>query len=132
MASRPAEHLILSGGVYVSARVCAYLNRYARLEEFRTAHRGTDPEVDNTLVAFRMAELQWRGAATGTRQPPEPELARTSEWLSTTQAQVHLRIGARAIRKALSEGRLQGEQVAGRWRITREAIAHYNARRDTR
>jgi len=129
MSSRPAEHLILAGGVYVSARVCAYLNRYANLEAFRLGHRGTDPEVDNTLVAFRMAELHWRGTATGTRTAAEPELARTSEWLSTTQAEVHLRIGARAIRKALTEGRLQGEQVAGRWRVSREAIAHYKAKK---
>lgn len=127
MASRPAEHLILTGGVYVSSRVCAYLNRYGGLEDFRLAHRGTDSEVDNTLVAIRMAELAWRGAATGTRKPAQPELATSSEWLSTSQAEIHLKIGARAIRKALNQGRLQGEQVAGRWRISREAIAHYRA-----
>lgn len=133
-AVRPPEHLVhgLNGVVVVlDARVCAYLNRYAGLQDFHRANRGLDPQVDAALTAMRVAELHWSRSATGTVQAAEPELARTSEWLSTTEVAARLWMSSRGVRKAIAEGRLQAEQVAGRWRVSREAFAHFKASRDT-
>jgi len=127
---RPPEHLLhgLDGPVVVlTARVCAYLNRYAGLDEFRINHRGTDPEVDGALVAMRTAQLFWRKTATGTADAPHPEPGRTS-WYTTAQAAVQLRITSRAVRKAIADGRLAATSVDGRWRIDREALALFNRR----
>ena len=129
---RPAEHFLHGDAavVIVPRRVCAYLNRYAGLEQFRRDNRGHDAEVDNVLVAFRVAELSWREAATGTREAPEPELEGSStHWMSTTQAAAQLGVGDRAVRKAIAEGRMQAENIAGRWRIQQEQLQHFRARR---
>lgn len=128
---RPAEHYLHGDGavVVVPARVCAYLNSLAGLDEFRRANRGADPEVDAVLVAIRIAEVRWREAATGTREAAKPEPATDSnQWFSTTQAAGLLKVGDRAIRKAISAGHLPAESIAGRWRINRESIEHYRKR----
>ncbi len=131
MATRPPEHYIHGDGsvVVVPRRVCAYLNRYADLERFRLQTRGQDAEVDSVLIAFRLAELKWREAATGTKEAARPELEGPSTtWISTTQAAAHLGVGDRAIRKAIAEGRLHAVSVAGRWRIQREQLEHFKTR----
>lgn len=132
MMARPAEHLLhgLDGPVVIlSGRVCAYLNKYAALDRFRSDNRGADAEVDNALVAMRIAALKWQESATGTKQAPQPELDASFQWLSTTQAATQLRVSDRAIRKAIAEHRLTAENVAGRWRISRTEFEHYKARR---
>ena len=128
---RTAQHYIHGGGsvIVVPARICAYLNRYAGLERFRLDNAGVDPEVDALLIAFRVAELAWSNAATGTPRATTPELAPSSEWLSTTQAAGQLHMTDRGIRTAIAAGRLQAESVAGRWRISREALAHFRQTR---
>jgi len=132
MTARPPEHLVhgINGPVVIiSARVCAYLNRYAALEEFRIAHRGTDQEVDNTLVAMALAARTWRSSATGTTAAEPPEPAAPLEWLSTTQAATRLGVTPRAITKAISEKRIQADSIDGKWRISPESLAHYKAHR---
>ena len=134
MSSRPVEHLVhgLDGPIIiVSARVAAYLNRYAGLADFRTAHRGADAEVDQVLLGFRLLELKWRESATGTKKAPEPELDASYEWLSTTQAGAQLGVSDRAIRKAIDEGRMKALRVNDRWRISRTDFEHYRAGRST-
>ena len=130
MTARPPEHLLhgLDGpAVIVSARAAAWLNRHAGLDQFRTEHRGEDAEVDSVLVAFRIAELKWREAVTGTKEAAPAEQKR--EWMSTTQAATQTQVGGRAIRKAIERNRLKATWVDGRWRIRHEDLAHYQANR---
>ncbi|MFC9559916.1 helix-turn-helix domain-containing protein [Agromyces sp. NPDC056965] len=132
MSFRPPEHLVhgLDGAVAIlSGRVCSLLNHYAGLEEFRRKVRGQDPHLDAALVAMNVAALQWRRSATGTTREAQPELASESEWLSTTEVAAQLWMTSRGVRKAITDGRLRAETVAGRYRISREALAHYKASR---
>lgn len=116
--------------VVIPARVCAWLERHARLNEVRIRERGSDPEVDAVLVALRLAALTWRTAATGSPVAAKPEApADLNQWLSTTQAADILYITDRAVRLAISEKRLPATLVNGRWRITREDIRHFAAAR---
>jgi excisionase family DNA binding protein len=129
---RNAEQLILGAdgpGVYLSARVCAYLNRHAGLEQFRLSNRGIDPEVDAALVAIRLLELHFRNSATGTKEAAKPELAASSKWLSTTETADRLGITDRGVRTAIADGRLKAENIAGRWRINLENLEHFKALR---
>jgi excisionase family DNA binding protein len=128
--SRPAEHYLHAGGgvVIVPARIAALLNR-AVLDDLRISVRGTDAELDNVLTAISDAGRAWRTAVKGSATAAKPELAAQSEWLSTTGAATKLGITARGARQAITDGRLDAVQVAGRWRISREAIAHFRARR---
>ena len=129
--ARPAEHYIHAGGgvIVIPARVCAYLNRHAGLDAFRRTNVGIDAEVDALLVAFHVAELAWVKSATGTSSAPKPELAPNSEWLSTNDVAARLRMTDRGVRTAIATGRLQAENVAGRYRISREALSHFRAGR---
>ena len=125
--ARPAENYIHAGGgvIVVPARVCAYLNRYAGLDTFRRTNVGIDAEVDALLVAFHIAEKAWLKSATGTPTAAAPELPTSSEWLSTTIVAARLGMTDRGVRTAITQGRLQAESVAGRYRISREALNHF-------
>ena len=115
--------------VIVPARVAAWLATRTRLSEVRISARGTDPEVYAVLAALHRGALGWRASVTGSEAPPPPEVPSPSRWMSTTQASGLLGITDRAVRLAISEGRLPAQQVAGRWRITREDVEHYRAAR---
>lgn len=126
----PAAYIHCVGApvVVIPARVCAWLERHARLNEVRIRERGSDPEVDAVLVALRLAALTWRTTATGTPVAAKPEPAsELNQWLSTTQAADILYITDRAVRLAISEKRLPATFVNGRWRITREDTQHFAA-----
>lgn len=114
--------------VVIPARVCAWLERYASLNEVRIRERGADPEVDAVLVAVRLAALTWRTTATGTpvaaKAEADPDL---EQWMSTGQAAERLGITDRAVRLAIQEQRLNATNVAGRWRITKEDLQHFTA-----
>ena len=128
----PAEHLVLGRHgpeVRLSARVCAALNRYANLDQFRQQQRGRDAEVDAALLAMHFAATEWRRSATGTPQATPPEPATSSQWVGTRAAATQLRITERAVVKAIQEQRLPASKVDGRWRINREDIAHHKNRR---
>lgn len=121
-------HGVGSPVVVLPGRVCAWLERYAKLNEVRIQNRGVDAEVDAVLVAVRVAALAWRDAATGSPVAAKPEVAADlNQWLSTTQAADILYITDRAVRLAISEKRLPATQVNGRWRITREDVQHFAA-----
>ncbi|WP_138999465.1 helix-turn-helix domain-containing protein [Rhodococcus zopfii] len=133
-APRPTEHYLHGDGhvVIVPARVAAWLERRVALNRVRIDARGLDPEIDAVLGALRISALVWRSAATGTEDttPPEPD-ATSNQWMSTTQAAIHLGITDRAVRKAIATGTLNAENTGGRWRIHRDDIAHYRATRPT-
>lgn len=126
---RPPEYLVLSNGVFVTARVAAYLLRYAELERYRISHRGEDPEVDSTLVALTVAALEWRSSATGTKDAARPELDTSLEWLGTRAAATQLGVTDSAIRKAIRERRLKAEKIGSVYRINREQLAHFKQNR---
>ncbi|MET3450101.1 helix-turn-helix domain-containing protein [Curtobacterium sp. 1544] len=115
--------------VLVSARAAAWLIRYAELDSYHQTHRGEDAEVDQTLIALKVAALSWRNAATGTKSAAKPELTAQLEWLSTKQAADALAMTDRAIRKAIRENRLQATTVGRAYRINREQLAHFKARK---
>lgn len=130
--SQPKGYLVGIQGptVMVPARVAAWLEVRAGLSSVRARARGNDPEVDAVLLALRIAGLAWRTSATGSEVEPEPEVPReSSQWLSTGQAAGLLGITDRAVRLAIREGRLEAQQVAGRYRISRPNFEHYRAAR---
>jgi len=122
----------MSGPVVImSGRVAAVLLRYADLDRYHLDHRGEDSEVDAALIAMKVVALQWRSTATGTRDAPKAELDGQSEWLSTKQAADALAMTDRAIRKAIRENRLKATTVGRAYRINREQLAHFKARKGT-
>lgn len=126
----PERYVLGEGQIIVlPARVCHFLIRYAHLEEFWREFRGRDAEIDAVMTAIRVGSLTWQKSATGTVVAPKPELNTSSEWLSTGQVADRLRMTDRGVRRACAAGRLQAVQVAGRWRITREAAEHFKTTR---
>ncbi|MBO9046712.1 excisionase family DNA-binding protein [Curtobacterium flaccumfaciens pv. flaccumfaciens] len=117
--------------VLLSARACAWLLRYAELDRYHLDHRGEDAEIDQSLIALKTAAFIWRDSATGTKNAAKPELPADSEWLSTKQAADALAMTDRAIRKAIREKRLQANTVGRAYRINREQLAHFKARKGT-
>jgi excisionase family DNA binding protein len=128
---RPPEayiHGVAAPIVILPARVAAWLERHAGLNDLRVRARGADPEVDSVLQALHRASLHWRTTVTGSNQAPAPEApTELNQWLSTTQAADRLGITDRAVRLAIAEHRLPATSLNGRWRITREDIAHFKA-----
>jgi excisionase family DNA binding protein len=114
--------------VIVPQRVAAWLERHAQLGRLRIDVRGADAEVDNVLTALRLAAMAWRDSACGTDARNLTEVEPLSV-LSTVQAAGELGITDRAVRLAIQEGRLTGQQVSGRWQISREDLEHYRAAR---
>ncbi|MGY1830144.1 helix-turn-helix domain-containing protein [Geodermatophilus sp. SYSU D01180] len=133
---RAPEHYVHgldnAGIVIVPARVAEWLHRHLELDTARKASRGIDSEVDNVLVALRVAALNWRASVHGTSPRNVPETKPLSAWLSTTQAADALGLTDRAVRTACSDGRLDAQRVDGRWRISREALEHHRAARRQR
>jgi excisionase family DNA binding protein len=131
--AKPPEAYLHGDGpsaiVIVPVRVAAWLASRTRLSEVRISARGTDPEVYAVLAALHRGALEWRTSITGSKAPPQREVATPSKWMSTTQAAGQLGITGRAVRLAIQEGRLPATQVDGRWRITREDTEHYRAAR---
>lgn len=115
--------------VIVSARVAAYLNKYAHLDDFRISIRGTDKEVDDILVALRYADVWWRNSVTGTKPSSSREPRSQSEWLTTRQAALKANITQRAIRKAIEEKRLEAKRIGNMWQIAQIDLQHFLAQR---
>lgn len=126
---RPPEsyiHGVAAPIVILPARVAAWLERHAGLNDLRIRNRGIDPEVDSVLQALHRASLHWRTTVAGSNQAREPEVATQSNY-STTEAAERLGITDRAVRLAIAEQRLAATDDNGRWRITPEDIAHFKA-----
>ena len=134
---RPAEHLVHgldAPVVIVSGRVAAWLLSRAGLDQYHRAQRGDDPEVDQVLVALKLAAIAWRERNTGTDRGTQeagtpPQATPSPQWLTTTHAARSLGIGTRAVRKAIHTGRLPAQWAGGCWWINPEDVEHYRARR---
>jgi excisionase family DNA binding protein len=127
-AYRPPTAYLHGGPVPVvimPARVAAWLEVRAGLNDLRVDHRGRDAEVDSVLVALRTSALAWRTSVTGSIQAAEPE--KLPALLSTQQVADHLDLTDRAVRHAIKEGRLKAHRDGTRWKVTREDLAHYEA-----
>lgn len=121
-------HGVGSPVVVLPGRVCAWLERYAKLNEVRIQNRGVDAEVDAVLVAVRVAALAWRDSATGSPVAAKPEAPTDlKKWFTTTQAGDKIGITDRAVRLAIKERRLKASNIDGRWRIALEDIEHFKA-----
>jgi len=129
---RPAEHLVHRGPVAViDGRTCALLNRVLRLDKVRAEIRGQDAELDQALVAIRLAGIAYdQSSAAGTTSAPNAEPERRlkpqlHDTVSTTTAATILGITDRAVRKAITEKRLPATHLDGRWRIHRQDLTNY-------
>ena len=128
--AREMVHGVDGAVVLVTGRAAAWLLRYAELDHYHANHRGEDPEIDQTLIALKVAALSWRESATGTKSATSAELTTQLQWLSTKQAADALAMTDRAIRKAIRENRLKANRVGRAYRINREQLAHFKARKE--
>ncbi len=119
--------------VVVPARVAAVLAQKG-LRNVRHALRGMDPEVDAVLEAILLAAEAWkrhRGLASDLGSERDTESAgQASSSLTATEVAGLLGITPRAVRLAITEGRLDGRQTAGGvWLVEPEAAELYRAAR---
>jgi len=67
--ARPAEHLVhgINGPVVViEGRVCVALNKLLGLDKIRGQIRGQNPDLDQALLAIRLAAIAVESSSTGT------------------------------------------------------------------
>jgi excisionase family DNA binding protein len=136
VVTRPAEHLVHKGtSVVIDGRICAVLNKLLGLDRIRSQVRGQDPQLDQELLAIRLAGIAYESSAAGTVSAPRPEPVSQShqqlngDTVNTTTAATILGITDRAVRKAITEKRLKATQLDGRYRITREDLSAFMADR---
>lgn len=129
-AYRPPSAYLHGGPIpitVVPARVAAWLERNAGLNQLRIESRGNDPEVDNVLVALHTSALTWRTSVVGSDQASEAE--ELPRWITVQEAAYRLYVTDRAVRLAIQEGRLKATRQHNRWLIATEDFIHYqNAR----
>lgn len=112
-------------GVVLSARTCAWLEKYARLPALRVAARGVDPQVSAHLEEIRQAADAWRGSVLGTEVAATSEPATRSEWMTTAMVAELLQVGPRAVVKAIARGALPAQRVGRTWQVHREDAERY-------
>jgi excisionase family DNA binding protein len=118
--------------VLLSAETAAWLEHYAKLTSLRVRVRGVP---GRQRVSRELEEL--RAVATQYRPAPLPEVEvdiaevgpRLEQWLSPAQVADRLWITDRAVRLACQQGRMAGELVGNRWRITEAAVESFKTER---
>ena len=133
---RPAEHLVHQGAVAViDGRICHMLNKLVGLDKLRAQVRGQDAQLDQTLLAIRLAGTAYdETASAGTISAPREEPVSQStpqlnDTLSTTEAATLLHLTRRAVSNECKQKRLPATLVGGRYRITHDDLAAYAAQR---
>lgn len=113
-----------------------WLERNSNIGQVRVHARGTDPAVDELLLATRHAAMQWRTTSepasdTGSKPAPVSEVAPslTREWLTVAQAAGLIGITDRAVRLAITERRLPATRSGRAWQIERSDVNDYRAQR---
>ncbi|WP_043618748.1 helix-turn-helix domain-containing protein [Nonomuraea candida] len=119
--------------VVISARACAWLDKYADLRQLRTRYAAlVDDEITQTLLHMGVLAADWHNrhgaspangtaVADTTRQPPPLEL-------TTQQAADLIGISPSGIRKAINRGQLDATRSNGRWTISRADAEMYRTR----
>lgn len=131
---RPAANYVhgLDGPtVVVPAWFARWLELHTDLDGQRVNRRGMDPAVDEVLVALHFAAMHAASAHTsapGSTRPPSPEVPQD---LPVTVSELAERVGitGRAIRHAITAGRLPAHRVADRWLIDRADAETYRRTR---
>jgi excisionase family DNA binding protein len=135
--ARPAEHLVhgIHGPVVViDGRICALLNRLG-LDKIRGEVRGQDAQLDQTLLAIRLAgnssaESSSAGPVSAPQEEPVSQSkSQLNDTLSTSEAAAILHLTRRAISKECKQKHLPATLVGGRYRITHQDLAAYMADR---
>ncbi len=117
--------------VVVPAWFARWLEINTDLDRQRVNRRGMDPAVDEVLVALHFAAMHAASADTstpGSARPPAPEVPQD---LPVTASELAARVGitGRAVRQAISDGRLPAHRVADRWLIDRADAETYRRNR---
>lgn len=140
---RPAGAYVhgLTGPVaIVSGRVAAKLLQIApTLEKYPAAHRGEDIEFDAQLLALRAAARHYTAnacSAAGSDSGSEvaltmPAARGFTSLVGTAEAARLLDVSDRAVRLAITRGRLRAARCGGSWQLDRDDIAAYAAKRKT-
>lgn len=129
---RPPEFYIQEKSVSVPIRVASLLLRRTGLVDYHLKHRGHDAEVDSVVVAFKLADQQWRAFVGASEVREAAEVGSRSQWLDATAAADEAGVSSSAIRLACREQRLIAEHDGRHWRISRESLEHYKAGRKAR
>ena len=131
---RPAEHLVHQGAVAViDGRICHMLNKLVGLDKLRAQVRGQDAQLDQTLLAIRLAGVAFDEiTSAGTISAPQGETlpqsqSQLNDTLGTTEAAALLHITRRAVSNECKQKRLPSTLIGGRYRITRDDLAAYMA-----
>lgn len=113
--------------VIVSGRVAAWLLTRADLANHHRAHRGDDPEVDQTLVALKLAAYSWQAGMTGDghRPAPTPDTGTECPLMTTQQAADKYGTTSRSIRRRIHAQQLPAVRVGHQWLIPASALDRY-------
>jgi excisionase family DNA binding protein len=129
---RPIEAAIqgLSGPVSVIEGVeAAALIATFKLDVYSREHRGADRDLDRAIAKLRLCSAAHRaraGSDCGTRRvKPADRVPPSGGQLTTRQAGELLHVTDRAVRKAITQGRLRAESFGGRWLIDAEEVSTY-------
>ena len=132
---RPASYYVhgLDSGpvVVIPAWFAEWLEVHAGLGHLRVDCRGMDPAVDELLRALHFAALGAASAGTsapGSAEAPAPEVLPELP-VTVNELAESVGITARAVRHAISDGRLPAHRVADRWLIDRADVEHYQRTR---
>jgi excisionase family DNA binding protein len=122
---------VYGGGsvVVVPSRIAALLVRHGGLARYHVENRGLDPELDDVLVALKVAAAAWAASVDGSdpRKPPEAEPF--SAWLAPVEVADLLGLTDSRVRQEIRAGRLKAERVGRGWRVSRQDFEHYRAAR---
>ncbi len=108
------------------------LYRSGALQRARERTRGMDAETDAVLVAMMLAAREVPPhAEVGTIRAPRSEpVGDSEEWFSTREVAARLRVGHRAVTRAIAEQRLEATKDSeGRWWIHHQALEQYERER---
>ena len=115
----------------IHGRACDLLNRLLSLDKIRTQVRGQDAELDQALMAIRLAGIAYdESASVGTVSAPREEpvsqsKSQLNDTLSATEAATLLHMTRRAVSKECKQKRLPATLIGGRYRITRDDLTAF-------
>ncbi len=133
---RPAAfylHALDAGPVVVvPAWFARWLELNTDLGRQRINRRGQDPAVDEVLVALHYAATHAaasdRTSVAGSKRLPEPALPQDL-YMSVSEVAESVGVSGRAIRLAITAGRLPAHRVADRWLIDKVDADNYRRTR---